>query len=98
MCWLTDQLYLCQSQLHSLLPIDDQLSLLPSHATCSVPFCCCCCCCCSRCTGYRPILDAFREFAKCNPAAYTEEAIASAKGLQHGHTSGATNGATNGSV
>jgi xanthine dehydrogenase/oxidase len=36
---------------------------------------------CSRCTGYRPILDAFRVFAKADPKAYTEEAIAAAKGL-----------------
>ncbi len=34
---------------------------------------------CSRCTGYRPILDAFRVFAKSDPKAYTEEAIAAAK-------------------
>ena len=31
---------------------------------------------CSRCTGYRPILDAFRVFAEVPPGAYTEEAIA----------------------
>ena len=35
---------------------------------------------CSRCTGYRPILDAFRVFAKAEPHAYTEEAIAAASG------------------
>mmetsp|Transcript_11610 Transcript_11610/g.27586 ORF Transcript_11610/g.27586 Transcript_11610/m.27586 type:complete len:213 (-) Transcript_11610:34-672(-) len=29
-----------------------------------------------RCTGYRPILDAFRVFAKSDPSAYTEEAVA----------------------
>ncbi|EFJ45339.1 hypothetical protein VOLCADRAFT_63971 [Volvox carteri f. nagariensis] len=34
-----------------------------------------------RCTGYRPILDAFKTFAKTDPAAYTEEAIAASKGL-----------------
>ena len=31
--------------------------------------------CCSRCTGYRPILDAFKVFAKVETGAYTEEAI-----------------------
>lgn len=30
---------------------------------------------CSRCTGYRPIIDAFKAFAKVEPGAYTEEAI-----------------------
>ncbi len=35
----------------------------------------------SRCTGYRPILDAFKTFAKTDPKAYTEEAIAASKGL-----------------
>lgn len=35
----------------------------------------------SRCTGYRPILDAFKTFAKTDAKAYTEEAIAAAKGL-----------------
>lgn len=30
----------------------------------------------SRCTGYRPILDAFKVFAKAEDGAYTEEAIA----------------------
>lgn len=34
---------------------------------------------CSRCTGYRPILDAFSVFAKADPLAYTEEAIAASK-------------------
>ena len=29
----------------------------------------------SRCTGYRPILDAFKVFAKVEDGAYTEEAI-----------------------
>jgi len=54
-----------------------------------------CCLACSRCTGYRPILDAFRVFAKGDSAAYTEEAIAASKGLQPGHAHG--NGAhTNG--
>ena len=38
--------------------------------------------CCSRCTGYRPILDAFKVFAKADPAAYTEESIAASQGLQ----------------
>ena len=33
----------------------------------------------SRCTGYRPILDAFKVFAKVEPGAYTEEAIAASK-------------------
>lgn len=33
----------------------------------------------SRCTGYRPILDAFKAFAKVDAAAYTEEAIAASK-------------------
>ena len=45
----------------------------------------------SRCTGYRPILDAFRVFAKGDSAAYTEEAIAASKGLQpgqNGHANG----------
>lgn len=36
---------------------------------------------CSRCTGYRPILDAFRVFAKAEPAAYTREAIAAGQGM-----------------
>ncbi len=31
---------------------------------------------CSRCTGYRPILDAFRVFSEVPAGAYTEEAIA----------------------
>jgi hypothetical protein len=35
----------------------------------------------SRCTGYRPILGAFKTFTKMDPAAYTEEAIAAAKGI-----------------
>lgn len=35
---------------------------------------------CSRCTGYRPILDAFKVFAKTEPGAYTEEALAASKG------------------
>ena len=33
-----------------------------------------------RCTGYRPILDAFRAFSTAEPGAYTEEAIAAAGG------------------
>lgn len=37
-----------------------------------------------RCTGYRPILDAFKIFAKADPAAYTEESIAASKGLLNG--------------
>lgn len=32
-----------------------------------------------RCTGYRPILDAFKAFSKVDAAAYTEEAIAASK-------------------
>lgn len=57
---------------------------------------------CSRCTGYRPILDAFRTFAKTDPKAYSEEAIAAAKGLappsteSNGHANGHANGHTNG--
>ncbi|DBA72485.1 TPA: hypothetical protein ACH3X2_010250 [Trebouxia sp. C0005] len=43
-----------------------------------------------RCTGYRPILDAFKVFAKADPAAYTEESIAASKSQQNGYT---TNGA-----
>jgi xanthine dehydrogenase/oxidase len=35
----------------------------------------------SRCTGYRPILDAFKVFAKSEAAAYTADAIAAAKGM-----------------
>ncbi len=31
-----------------------------------------------RCTGYRPILDAFRPFAKSDPKAYTEDALQAA--------------------
>ena len=49
----------------------------------------------SRCTGYRPILDAFRVFAKGDSAAYTEEAIAASKaGVSngHAHSKGASNG------
>ncbi|MEW5318751.1 MAG: hypothetical protein WDW38_009946 [Sanguina aurantia] len=33
-----------------------------------------------RCTGYRPILDAFKTFAKVDPRAYTEEALSAARG------------------
>ncbi|KAL3157593.1 hypothetical protein ABBQ32_012044 [Trebouxia sp. C0010 RCD-2024] len=44
-----------------------------------------------RCTGYRPILDAFKVFAKADPAAYTEESIAASKGMQqNGHASEAS--------
>lgn len=39
---------------------------------------------CSRCTGYRPILDAFKVFAKVEPGAYTEEAIAASKAANGG--------------
>lgn len=35
----------------------------------------------SRCTGYRPILDAFKIFAKAEPGAYAAEAIAAARGM-----------------
>lgn len=53
----------------------------------------------SRCTGYRPILDAFKTFAKTDPKAYTEEAIAAAKGIAYTNGSSATNGShTNGSA
>ena len=52
---------------------------------------------CSRCTGYRPILDAFRVFAKADPLAYTEEAIEASQTAENGHaTNGHANGATNG--
>lgn len=53
---------------------------------------------CSRCTGYRPILDAFRVFAKADPAAYTEEAIAASKAGQqaNGHANGNANRHANG--
>ncbi len=71
------------------------------HTSMCVCVCACVCVCVlrSRCTGYRPILDAFRVFAKVDPKAYTEEAIAAAKGLPHGangHANGHTNGSTNG--
>jgi len=46
------------------------------------------CCRCSRCTGYRPILDAFKVFAKVEPGAYTEEAIAASKAANNGHSTG----------
>ncbi|GLC34818.1 hypothetical protein PLESTB_001167600 [Pleodorina starrii] len=49
-----------------------------------------------RCTGYRPILDAFKTFAKTDPAAYTEEAIAASKGLAPGGCSTATTNGSNG--
>ena len=53
----------------------------------------------SRCTGYRPILDAFKVFAKVEPGAYTEEAIAASKaangaqanGNAHHHSNGVGN-------
>ena len=57
----------------------------------------------SRCTGYRPILDAFRVFAKGDSTAYTEEAIAATKGLLPGqngngiHANGASGHDMNGS-
>ena len=52
---------------------------------------------CSRCTGYRPILDAFKVFAKVEPGAYTEEAIAASKGAANGAVNGdVANGAVNG--
>ena len=43
---------------------------------------------CSRCTGYRPILDAFKVFAKAEPHAYTEEAIAASRALANPGPSG----------
>ena len=58
---------------------------------------------CSRCTGYRPILDAFRVFAKGDSTAYTEEAIAASKGQLPGqngngmHANGANGHGMNGS-
>ena len=52
---------------------------------------------CSRCTGYRPILDAFKAFAKVDAAAYTEEAIAASKAAA-ANGGGSSNGtAANGS-
>jgi xanthine dehydrogenase/oxidase len=51
-----------------------------------------------RCTGYRPILDAFRPFAKADPAAYTEDALqaaaatAAAEKKNNGHSNGTSNG------
>lgn len=51
--------------------------------------------CCSRCTGYRPILDAFRVFAKADPRAYTEEAIVASK-ASNGHAQNGHNGQGNG--
>ena len=56
----------------------------------------------SRCTGYRPILDAFKAFAKVDAAAYTEEAIAASKAAANGGANGSNGdahgggGATNG--
>lgn len=62
-------------------------------------------CACSRCTGYRPILDAFRVFAKVEPSAYTEESIQAsrnghkqASSLANGHTNGISNGHANGTA
>lgn len=46
---------------------------------------------CSRCTGYRPILDAFKVFAKVEAGAYTEEAIAASLAAG-GAASGVANG------
>lgn len=60
------------------------------------------CCTCSRCTGYRPILDAFKAFAKADAAAYTEEAIAASMaassngGAAAPAAGGSSNGAANG--
>lgn len=51
---------------------------------------------CSRCTGYRPILDAFKVFAKAEPSAYTAEAIAAARGMAAALT--ADNGTANGAA
>ena len=48
---------------------------------------------CSRCTGYRPILDAFKVFAKVEAGAYTEEAIAASLAAE-----GAPKGAANGTA
>ncbi len=58
------------------------LSLIASNVGLALP--------CSRCTGYRPILDAFKAFAKVDAAAYTEEAIAASKA--NGGTANGTNG------
>ena len=53
----------------------------------------------SRCTGYRPILDAFKTFTKSDPKAYTEEAIAASKGIPYGTSSGTkATGTSGGSV
>ena len=43
---------------------------------------------CSRCTGYRPILDAFKAFAKVDATAYTEEAIAASLASNGAHNNG----------
>jgi len=48
----------------------------------------------SRCTGYRPILDAFKAFAKVDAAAYTEEAIAASKAGNGSSSSKAGNGSS----
>lgn len=60
---------------------------LPSQIPTSTPH--------SRCTGYRPILDAFRAFAKVDPGAYTEEALAAhkANGMEAPVVPAPTNGA-----
>ncbi|GFR49634.1 hypothetical protein Agub_g11707 [Astrephomene gubernaculifera] len=52
-----------------------------------------------RCTGYRPILDAFKTFAKTDPAAYTQEAISAAagNGSETPTASNGTNGITSSS-
>jgi hypothetical protein len=51
----------------------------------------------SRCTGYRPILDAFKVFAKVEPGAYTEEAIAASKAA-NAAANGTANGTANGAA
>ena len=48
-----------------------------------------------RCTGYRPILDAFRPFAKADPAAYTEDALIAAK-IAATEVAAPANGTSNG--
>ena len=48
----------------------------------------------SRCTGYRPILDAFKTFTKSDPKPYTEEAIAASKGLPYSNGGQADGAAT----
>jgi xanthine dehydrogenase/oxidase len=46
-----------------------------------------------RCTGYRPILDAFRPFAKADPKAYTEDALQAAAAASKNKKNGGSNGA-----